>query len=412
MPHNEGFGDHVCVGNPMTKKLTRLYLRQVKTLARLQRTALGLMVPAPVRRRKPLSNGLAFPLSGLTAAKPPKPKPAPKGRAVSSGALPAKKPAAGASARGQAHREQAGGAGTWLTDTHDTPTTRSNLLGRLTYGLYLPAKRADTTGLPLVVMLHGCHQSNLDFARGTRMNRLADQQGVVVLYPQQATRMQSQRCWRWFRPTPHHGLAEADAIADLAQTVVAQYGLDASRVYVAGLSAGAGMAALVALRHPHHIAAVGMHSGAVAGDAQTVNAGLQTMRRGSTGDLAAQATRLLVGDAPFPGMPAFIVHGERDAAVAPRNATQLTQQFLALNQMDPDRMRPSRLLAQDTPNQYVRQDYLRGNKAWVRVCKVQSLGHAWSGGDSEVKYHAKLGPDASALMWRFFRMHRREQGRG
>lgn len=297
--------------------------------------------------------------------------------------------------------------GTWVTDVHATPTTRSNLLGRLSYGLYLPANRAEMTGLPLVVMLHGCHQSHLDFARGTRMNRLADAQGFVVVYPQQATRMQSQRCWRWFRPTPHHGLAEADAIADLAQHVVAQHGLDASRVYVAGLSAGAGMAALVALRHPHWFAAVGMHSGAVAGDAQTVSAGLQTMRRGSTGDVAAQAARLLVGERPFPGMPAIILHGERDAAVAPRNASQLTQQFLALNQMDAGRMRPARVLAQGSPNEYVRKDYLRGSKAWVRVCQVQSLGHAWSGGDPEVKYHARLGPDASALMWRFFRMHRR-----
>src|SRR5690606_32877156 len=126
--------------------------------------------------------------------------------------------------------------------------------------------------------------------------------------------------WRWFQPDAHHGLAEAAAIAELALALTARYKLDRQRIYIAGLSAGAGMAGLAALRHPDVFAAVGMHSGAVVGDALNANEGMHVMRRASRQDVTGLADGLVDATRPFPGMPAIIVHGDRDHVVAPANA--------------------------------------------------------------------------------------------
>jgi poly(3-hydroxybutyrate) depolymerase len=47
----------------------------------------------------------------------------------------------------------------------------------------------------------------------------------------------------------------------------------------------------------------------------------------------------------------------------------------------------------------------------VRVCRVQGLAHAWAGGDDAVPFHSSKGPDASAMVWEFFK-HQRRVGAG
>ncbi|UIP22931.1 alpha/beta hydrolase family esterase [Achromobacter deleyi] len=276
----------------------------------------------------------------------------------------------------------------------------------LAFSRYTPVS-APASGMPLVVMLHGCRQTSAAFARGSRMNQWADAGSFMVLYPQQSMARQVQRCWRWFQPDDDHGGAEADLIAALIRTEVERHGLDPERVYVAGLSAGAGMAALVALRHPALIAALAMHSGPVVGDAHNAASGVSTMRRGSIKPLLP-LLESVADPAVFQlGMPALILQGQLDPAVAPRNARQLFEQFRALNIPRPDDMPVERVLGLGTEKAYRRVDMLRGRKTVLRLCEITRLEHAWSGGDASVKYHARGGPDASALVWRFFQGQRR-----
>ncbi len=54
------------------------------------------------------------------------------------------------------------------------------------------------------------------------------------------------------------------------------------------------------------------------------------------------------------------------------------------------------------------RDYIKGGRRVVRLCRVQGLGHAWSGGDEAVPFHSSKGPDASSLVWEFFRYQRRQ----
>lgn len=293
--------------------------------------------------------------------------------------------------------------GSWQNFVHNTAPSRSELLGRLAYSLYRP-KDHPLPGLPLVIMLHGCQQTATDFAAGTRMNALADKKGFVVAYPQQAKRVQAMRCWRWFQPDAGHGLAEADAIADLAGTLVRRFGLDADRVYIAGLSAGAGMAALAILRHPNIFAAAALHSGAVVGAARNATAGLQVMRKASDEEPVKLVAPLLNPLQPFLARPVMIIHGQRDHVVAPRNAGQLAEQFSGLTG---GRTQKRSVLAQGTHREYIRQDFLKGKQTVVRLCLLKEVGHAWGGGDERFKFHTKKGPNASVLIWQFFAMQAR-----
>lgn len=353
----------------MARSFTSLFFKAAKKLSKLQRAALRMTAPKPARKRP-------------AAARKAPAKPAP------------------ASASAQASVSPLG-TGQWEASRHF-----SNGAGQLTFARYTPAG-AGKTGLPLVIMLHGCRQTSLAFARGTRMNQWADAGGFMVLYPQQSMTRQVQRCWRWFQPDDQHGGAEADLIAALIRSEIARHGVDPERVYVAGLSAGAGMAALVALRHPSLIAAVAMHSGPVVGDAHNAANGINTMRRGSVKPLMP-ILEAVADPAVFQlGMPALILQGQLDLAVAPRNAKQLFEQFRALNALQPEEMPVERVLGLGTEKAYRRVDLHRGRKTVLRLCEITRLEHAWSGGDPAVKYHAAGGPDASALVWRFFQSLRR-----
>lgn len=368
----------------MARSFSSLFFKAAKKITRLQRAAMRLAAPKPARKRAAPARKKA---AGVTT-----------GRAAK-----AARPAGAAGAGRAAAAETAPlGAGRWEAVRQFSDKTGR----RLAFSRYTPAT-APTAGMPLVVMLHGCRQTSVAFARGSRMNQWADAGGFMVLYPQQSLARQVQRCWRWFQPDDDHGGAEADLIAALIRSEVARHGVDPERIYVAGLSAGAGMAALVALRHPRLIAAVAMHSGPVVGDAHNAGHGLGTMRRGSIKPLAPLLESVSHPAVFELGMPALILHGQLDPAVAPRNAKQLFEQFRTLNAADPHALPVERVLGLGTEKAYRRVDVLRGRKTVLRLCEITRLEHAWSGGDPSIRYHARSGPDASALVWRFFQGQRR-----
>jgi len=277
------------------------------------------------------------------------------------------------------------------------------LVPQLAYRLYIPAGAKGA--LPVVVMLHGCQQTPESLALGTRMNALAEREGFIVAYPQQPLRRSVHRCWQWFDLGAGQGGREAQALALLVDELSSRPDVRTGEIYLAGLSAGAAMAALVALRYPDKIAAVGLHSGVVIGAADSPRAGLKAMRQGSATDpaLLLDAAGVASGG---PEMPAIVVHGMADDAVHPVNGRLLARQFLTYNGLE-DRLES----ANDSPvlpDGNVRDArFGRWNRDIVRLVEVGGLGHAWSGGDAAVPYHSDVGPDASWLMWQFFRQHKR-----
>ena len=294
-------------------------------------------------------------------------------------------------------------AGTWQTRDYFSRPGQWPL--SLRYHVYLPP--GITPNRPLVVMLHGCEQSPQEFARGTRLPWLADREGFILVYPEQSQARQRHRCWHWYQPDAAHGNAEADAIAGIAQDCRAAHGADARRVYIGGLSAGAAMAALTALRHPLDFAAVGLHSGPILGAARTAAAGLRVMRDGTDYPPQRLLADLARPGARYAGMPALILHGEDDRVVAARNGWQSFAQFAALNGLPLPDAPPAHAKGRHTRQAFEAVDLPDSGRPIVRLVRIPGLGHAWSGGDATIRFHAARGPDASLMLWRFFTEHQR-----
>ena len=267
------------------------------------------------------------------------------------------------------------------------------------YKLYVPgdqprARPAD--GRPLIVMLHGCTQSAADFAAGTQMHALAEAQGALVLYPEQNQQYNPQRCWNWFKPQhQQQGRGEPALLAALTQSIAAQYGADATRVYVAGLSAGGAMADILGHRYPDVFAAAGVHSGLSAGDANDMLSALAVMRSGP-------AKQRKMGDSAGTALPTIVFHGDADATVNVRNGTAIVEavRFAADAPETTATTAPVGLNA--TRTMYTTRDGVDRVEYW----QLHGVGHAWSGGSPQGSFTHPGGVDASAEMLRFFMQHR------
>ena len=270
------------------------------------------------------------------------------------------------------------------------------------YKLYVPAA-ADEGRRPLVVLLHGCTQDPDDFAAGTGMNERAEAEGTFVLYPTQTAAANHSRCWNWFRPEDQQrGRGEPAQIAAITKAVIDAHDIDPDRVYIAGLSAGGAMAAIVASKYPELFAAVGVHSGLPDGAARNLPDALAAMRTGSTrgranGDASGSSTRM---------PPTIVFHGDQDRTVHPSNGRAVVE--AALRDAGPVTERTVDAPAQGRSKPFTRSEYLdAAGRTAVESWIVHGGGHAWAGGHIEGRYTDPEAPSASDAMLRFFLAHRR-----
>ena len=197
--------------------------------------------------------------------------------------------------------------------------TYSNPAGSRAYRLFIPSRYQEQP-LPLVVMLHGCTQSPDDFAAGTRMNFIAEEQNCFVVYPAQPSEANQAKCWNWFRTADQQrGRGEPSLIAGITRQIMQDYSVDPKRVYVGGLSAGAAAAAIMGATYNDLYAAVGIHSGLACGVATDLPSAFVAMRQGRGSDHKAIAN----DGSP---VPTIIFHGDRDATVHPNNGGQILEQ--------------------------------------------------------------------------------------
>jgi poly(hydroxyalkanoate) depolymerase family esterase len=287
---------------------------------------------------------------------------------------------------------EAGAARTAATESFVAGSFR-NELGTRDFKLYEPAR--DGRPLPLVVMLHGCTQDPDDFARGTGMNELARRQGFLVLYPAQSQRSNPSRCWNWFKHNHQAaGRGEPGILAGMVLDVIARHHADADRVYVAGLSAGGAMAAILGDAYPELFAAVGVHSGLPTGAATDAQSAFAAMSGGGAAARRARKTRATP--------PTIVFHGDADTTVQPINGDRVIEASgLAANA-------GVRLEQGHAGRDFTRRTYLDASgAAQAEQWTIHGAGHAWSGGHAPGSYTDPNGPDASAEMVRFFLAHPR-----
>jgi poly(hydroxyalkanoate) depolymerase family esterase len=269
----------------------------------------------------------------------------------------------------------------------------ANAAGSRAYKLFVPSScngqvlgQALGQALPLVVMLHGCTQSPDDFAAGTRMNELAEEQGFLVAYPAQAQSANVGKCWNWFNARDQlRDSGEPSLIAGITLQIISEFPVDRARVYIAGLSAGGAAAATMGSLYPDLYAAIGVHSGLACGAASDMSSGFAAMKQGVSP--AAKARRR---DSAAPSVPAIVFHGDSDATVHPANGDEVIVQARAGADLRVEVSREqdyTRTIHADESGRPVAEHWL-----------LHGAGHAWS-------YTNPRGPNASRAMMRFFAHH-------
>jgi poly(hydroxyalkanoate) depolymerase family esterase len=271
--------------------------------------------------------------------------------------------------------------------------TYANAAGSRAYKLYIPSGYSGQP-VPLVVMLHGCTQNPDDFAAGTNMNALAEEQTFLVAYPGQPSSANANKCWNWFVPGDQtRDAGEPSILAGITRQIMRDHAVDPSRVYVAGMSAGGAAAAIMGRAYPDLYAAIGVHSGLAQGAAHDIPSAFAAMRQG--GPPVASASRGRSGHI----VPTIVFHGDQDRTVSAVNGEQIIAQAKA-----GANLRTTVILGQSEGGVH----YARSVQAdaegrpvlehWV----LQGAGHAWSGGSPTGSYTDPRGPDASREMLRFF----------
>jgi poly(hydroxyalkanoate) depolymerase family esterase len=265
-----------------------------------------------------------------------------------------------------------------------------NEAGTRPYKLYIPTRYAGEP-LPLIVMLHGCTQTPDDFAAGTRMNALAEEGGWFVLYPAQTHRANRSRCWNWFKHAhQRRGKGEPAILAGMTRECMSRYAIDPRKVYVAGLSAGGAMAAVLGATYPDLYVAVGVHSGLAAGCAHDLQSAFAVMRGSSP--------RGAVGKRASPSVPVIVFHGDRDTTVHPRNGEQVI--LAAVDAEAVSSVEQGQVPGGHAYTRTVHRD--SSGRVFLEHWLVHGAGHAWSGGSPSGSYTDPKGPDAARAMLRFF----------
>ena len=267
--------------------------------------------------------------------------------------------------------------------------------GTRSYKLYIPSRR-QTGRRALLVMLHGGTQDADDFAAGTRMNALAEEHGFIVAYPIQSKAANASLCWNWFTPENQmRGRGEPAIIAGITSEIITDFDVDPARVFVAGLSAGGAMAAVMGATHPDLYAAVGVHSGLPYRSAADLPSAFAAMR-GHAGQRGGESRKWHgTGDVSLP-IRTIVFHGDADNIVHPSNAASMVKaessESVERAEVRHDAMRAhTRTVTRDKTGAVVVERWL-----------VHGSGHAWSGGSPDGTYTDPQGPDASREMLRFF----------
>lgn len=280
------------------------------------------------------------------------------------------------------HRPPSGG-GSWLMGLVMAAD------GPRRYYLFRPAGVRFGERLPLLVMLHGCHQDAKSFADSTRMNAVATRERFLVLYPEQPRLCNAQGCWNWFETQSGRAYGEAAWIMKAIDQACVLFQADRERVGIAGLSAGASMAALLATRYPQRFKALVMHSG--------VPPGVATSTLSAVGAMQGRREPMPVA-APSDWPPLMVIHGEADRVVSARNAGSaalMWSEAAGAHAEPPQQQRRGKRYPMRVTQ------FKRAREVVATLVEVDRLGHAWSGGAARQRFSDANGPDASRMVWRF-----------
>ena len=205
--------------------------------------------------------------------------------------------------------------------------------GNLRMLTYVPATLIPAAGL--VVVLHGCTQTATTYDYGTGWSQLADRYGFAVLYPEQRRGNNPLRCFNWFKPADmERDTGEPLSIRQMVERMITDHGLDRSRVFVTGLSAGGAMTSVLLATYPDVFAGGAIIAAVPYKCANGLQEGFEAIFQGCEQPAAEWGDRVRSASShagPWPKVSVW--HGDADQTVKPANAEEILKQWADVHQL-------------------------------------------------------------------------------
>ena len=220
----------------------------------------------------------------------------------------------------------ASGSGSRSSHLDETINFGSNP-GALRMFTYLPPQVPAECAL--VVVLHACTQSAASYDLGAGWSTLANRFGFALLLPEQQRSNNPNGCFNWFQSGDiERGRGEALSIRQMVEKMASDHGIDRTRVFVTGLSAGGAMTSVMLATYPDIFAGGAIIAGLPYGAANNVQQAFENMFQcpprtaHAWGDLVRGASP---HKGPWPRVSVW--HGGADATVVPSNASEIVKQW-------------------------------------------------------------------------------------
>ncbi|MCB0413267.1 MAG: PHB depolymerase family esterase [Bdellovibrionales bacterium] len=263
----------------------------------------------------------------------------------------------------------------------------------------------------LVVLLHGCKQTAQDFIIGTQFEKIAQNENLILLAPEQSSAHNNFQCWNWFdnHQQTQNG-SEVQRVIKVLDQTLAQFP-SVKHVYVTGISAGAGLTSILINCYPEKFSAAAIHSGIKYKAAEGAIEAFQAMNFGTTKSAQYTMEKGLECSGSQKYVPTMILHGENDRVVNIKNAEAIVEHNKTqldffddqeINQSyDFDSVDKTEIPHDETYSVNV-TNYIKNKKPQISLVTIKGLDHAWSGGD-EAPYSDPKGPNSTQLIWSFFK---------
>lgn len=298
----------------------------------------------------------------------------------------------------------------WTSDSYTGP------LGTRVFKVFTPKNLVKNKKYPVIVMLHGCQQDASEFAKGTRIEKWAEKEKFIAVFPEQNIMYNPFKCWNWIIPTNNSRYGEAQVIVEMLDKVIEKYNADRDHVYAAGMSAGASMVSILGNCFPERFKALASHDGT---QFYSSYAGLDFAEVVLSGASVPSAVSARFGHACSQmvqnkpsQMPIIIFHGMKSLLMSPMHAFQVESEMKAFNDYLDNGVRDnSYFLEKDVINvpdtaTFGYNLYTTTNtnhEVLIERYMINNLSHGWSGGVANLPYNDPDGPDATALIMKFFK---------
>jgi poly(hydroxyalkanoate) depolymerase family esterase len=284
------------------------------------------------------------------------------------------------------------------------------------YRVFVPSAYDGRAPVPMLMVLHGCHQTESDMIDQTGFKTLAERDNVIVVYPfiTSYDGLRSPNCWGfWFGDQIHEGAGEVEDLYQLAREVEGRYAIDPMRRYVTGLSSGGAMAIALAVAQSEYFAAAGAAAGLPYGEnswSVSFSCLVPGFFKSVSADVAAMQSEQKTS-AEQRTVPVMTVQSSNDCTVNAQAAERIRDTWLERYGVDRTPVGSEDCSAEGV--RCTRQRYGSAERSIVETVLYEGETGGFSGrgahywvGDETGEFANPTGPSASALFWDFFGHHR------